>query len=143
MEQLTFPAMPDAPSVVGRGKCFRIVRTVQDVERVGELLRDVTDAVRQEVIATIPNPNGAVMLWGDRGLASFLISETPFSGRFACITWLQNDRSTHIREALAHIEAWAMENGATKVIANVEREGPWARLTGYYPYRLVLMKELS
>lgn len=131
----------DVKSVDGRERSIRMVQDVQDVK---DALRRVSGKPR--LIATVMkacnDPSSSIWIWGTWGLAILSILETAIDGRFAFFVYVQNEKGFSLHKMSEIAEEWARERGAERIAGAVERKGPWYRLTGYKPWKLVIAKEL-
>lgn len=135
------PRPTDAvPAVVGKGSCHQ-VRTVEDARAA---LKRVSHDER--LVATVKQGLGsienAVFIWGERGLAVLTILHSAIDGDFAFVIYGQNEPGYSIKQDIDPVlTLWAEVMGVTRMATAVERQGPWERLTGYRPWKLILSKE--
>ncbi len=127
--------------VDGKGTC-RQVRTLEDVRAA---LRRVSHDERlvETVKAGLTRPESAVFVWGERGVAVLTILHSEIDGDFAWITYLQNEPGVSLKHDIGPVlTLWAEVMGVSRIAAAVDRAGPWERLTGYTPWKLVISKAL-
>lgn len=142
MPRDTAQPSPAASAAAGKDGSIRPARTAQDVQDALRRLREPKMA--EAITAAMKDPRGVVFLWGESGLAILTILENAYDGRFAFISWLQNDREYEAVDVSPTIERWADYYGCQRIAAAVERGSPdaWKRLTGYEPWKLVISKSL-
>ena len=132
--------MSNANAVVGKEIC-RQVTTLEDARAaVARVSHD--ERVLATVTAGLTRPQSAVFLWGTRGVAVLTILQSEIDGDFAWITYLQNEPGYSLKHEIDPVlTLWAEVMGVSRIAAAVDRAGPWGKLTGYTPWKLVISKE--
>ena len=126
--------------VDGKGTC-RQVRTPEDVRAALSRVHH-DERVLATVTAGLTRPQSAVFLWGTRGVAVLTILQSEIDGDFAWITYLQNEPGYSLKHEIDPVlTLWAEVMGVSRLAAAVDRAGPWEKLTGYTPWKLVISKE--
>ena len=133
--------IPDASPAAGKG---RLISQVLNVEDAKEALRraDADPKVWETVKMGLGRADSAVFLWGHTGLCVLTILDSFIDGRFAWITYLQNEKGWSLKNEIhPMLQRWAEMQDVSRIAAAVEKEGHWFRLTGYKPWKLIISKE--
>ena len=138
----TSQATPDVNVADGKDESIRRVQNAEDV-RVALLRCSGEPRIIFLVKNIMRNNLGAIWIWGKKGLCIWSVMDSEIDGRFAWCHWFYNEgEKITIKEVVNHVRQWAREHYCTRMAAAVDSEGPWTRLTGFKPWKLVISEEL-
>lgn len=134
--------MGNVETAAGVGSAIHIVQSVGDAEQARMRARH-DPRILATVERALTHPESAVFLWGQTGLAVLTLLHSEIDGDFAWITYLQSDPAVSLKRVVAPtFRRWADLMNVRRIAGAVDREGPWTRLTGYRPWKLVIAEEV-